>query len=560
MVPLDSIRRSMLWSAYGDALGFITELASSSMVRSRVGTSRVEKLSSWTRRIGGKFGINKILPSGCYSDDTQLRLATCRAIRGDGTFDVEVFAKIELPVWRAYALGGGTNTKTAAQFLAKSNFHWNNNFYSTKSCRYINGGGNGAAMRIQPHVWAAPESKLQSLLVRDIIRNAVTTHGHPRGIIGAVFHGLCLRYALLSRKLPSPVEWNKMLHEMQSIRDVFRDDDELENFWVSAWEREAGQSLHEALATTLSELNDHIIECQRVLVKLEDKASLLDPLDYYIEIVKQFDCFSKENRGSGTKTALLASFLPLAFKDGLLCSLHAGVNLLNTDTDTIASMAGALIGAVALYDPPEPVLDIAYLGQQAQRLEMLSHRQKVESFNYPDLLYWRPPEADIDYVGVCDGSWSVLGLGKAHQIGDSSDQQGNATSIWQWLQLDFGQQILVKHRPNPKVVPRKMLPIVSHKAETDMNANKEDTSKNIAVPRHEQVVISKTANVSKLTLDEATDFVIQSHFDPYVVGAKLMQLIESENAIEQAVAFVAIIAKAKKARLKRDASRQGNPK
>src|SRR5436853_317353 len=117
-------RRSMMWSAYADAIGFITELASAEMVRRRVGTSTVTHLSPWKRRVGGKFGIEVLLPRGCYSDDTQLRLATGRAIRGDGVFDVEIFAKVELPVWRAYALGAGTGTKTAAHGLTKTNTQW----------------------------------------------------------------------------------------------------------------------------------------------------------------------------------------------------------------------------------------------------------------------------------------------------------------------------------------------------------------------------------------------------------------------------------------------------
>lgn len=90
------IRRSALWAAYGDALGWISELTDATGLRRRtVGTPLCRPIG-WTRRIGGRSGITTVLPQGCYSDDSQLRLATSRAIRPDG-FDVEAFAKVELP-------------------------------------------------------------------------------------------------------------------------------------------------------------------------------------------------------------------------------------------------------------------------------------------------------------------------------------------------------------------------------------------------------------------------------------------------------------------------------
>ena len=89
----ERIRRSALWAAYGDALGFITEGVDINGVRRRAGTDWVEKTVAWKRRIGGKFGPTVVLPAGCISDDTQLRLATSRSIGPGGNFDVETFAK-----------------------------------------------------------------------------------------------------------------------------------------------------------------------------------------------------------------------------------------------------------------------------------------------------------------------------------------------------------------------------------------------------------------------------------------------------------------------------------
>lgn len=100
----------------------------------------------WKRWVGGRGGVEALLSAGCHSDDTQLRLAVGRAI-GPSGFDVEAFSKVELPVW-PYALGGGNSTKLAATNLGKTNAVWFSNYHEG----WLKSGGNGAAMRVQPHV------------------------------------------------------------------------------------------------------------------------------------------------------------------------------------------------------------------------------------------------------------------------------------------------------------------------------------------------------------------------------------------------------------------------
>ena len=129
----------------------------------------------WKRRIGGRAGVTVALPQGCYSDDSQLRLATGRAIRSDG-FDVEMFAKVELPVWLSYALGAGRSTSAAATNLARRKVQWFANTFKD----WTNSGGNGAAMRIQPHVWAARNLDDPMTFLPDVVRNSICTHSHPR--------------------------------------------------------------------------------------------------------------------------------------------------------------------------------------------------------------------------------------------------------------------------------------------------------------------------------------------------------------------------------------------
>src|SRR5438309_1907051 len=119
---------SMRWAAWADALGFISELTTEAGLRRRLRGRQLTEPVSWARRVGGRFGVDMTLPAGCYSDDTQLRLATARAIRANG-FDVEAFAKVELAAWPSYALGGGRATKAAAANITKASTPWFANFH-----------------------------------------------------------------------------------------------------------------------------------------------------------------------------------------------------------------------------------------------------------------------------------------------------------------------------------------------------------------------------------------------------------------------------------------------
>ena len=125
----DRVVGSALWSAWGDALGFATELADNvGLVRLRTGSEKVTNTVEWRRRIGGRSGPIVDMPPGCYSDDTQLRLATARSIGLEGSFDVAAFAKVELPAFLAYGLGVGRGTRLATKNLGKPSVSWNSNF------------------------------------------------------------------------------------------------------------------------------------------------------------------------------------------------------------------------------------------------------------------------------------------------------------------------------------------------------------------------------------------------------------------------------------------------
>jgi ADP-ribosylglycohydrolase len=501
----------------------------------RVGRDRVEQLQPWKRRVGGRFGVDLTLPAGTYSDDTQLRLATSRAIRASGRFDVESFSKIELPIFLAYELGGGRGTRTAASELTKRSVRWSNNFFSGAGGNYVQGGGNGAAMRIQPHVWASRSYSSEEFLP-DVVSNAICTHGHPRGFVGAAWHALSLARTLRERRLPSLDAAADDLRATALLPELVRGVPLIGDVWVPLWEQAANQQLEEAVGKVIAEGLDAL----RIVSAAINKGGT------YNQVVHALNATDAATRGSGMTTTVLSIALVLLHGDDPHGALVAAANVLGSDTDTVATLAGALFGAVAAQQPPAAVQDQAYIINEANRLARIGEGEVERDFAYPDLLKWTPPKTQLDAIGENDGAIAVAGLGKAVETGEPTPSKGRDKAIWQWLFLAHGQAVLVRRREKLRPMPAELLPGFASNgrqrgaAAPTLFDEQADTGR-----------AQRPQRQGRLDLDSATKRAIAADFDPAMIGQHLLAFAEEEQGIEFAVAYAAIIAKARRARRQR---------
>ncbi|HBO2745110.1 TPA: ADP-ribosylglycohydrolase family protein [Pseudomonas aeruginosa] len=544
-----SVVESALWAAAGDALGWISELAHGKAgLKNRIGATEVKQPVAWQRLIGGRNGPKVALPAGTYSDDTQLRLAVSRSIRGNGFFDVETFAKIELPVWPTYALGAGLGSKAAALNLSRRGVNWFSNFFDRGTQKYINGGGNGAAMRIQPHVWSSRGDENDMLL--NVVRDSVVTHGHPHGFCGAVFHALTLRETLQEGRVPGPESWLKFADRFLSIPDLIRKDNQLDTFWRTTWEAAAGGSLEEAVS------HMHKEACRDI--HLVADAIRSDGRSAYYNSLTAIGCLTDRFRGSGFKTALAANALSTLHQNSHIeDALIVAANVLDSDTDTIATMAGAILGAIAGRPPKWNIQDSDYISAEAHRLAEIALGKNQTSFAYPDIGKWNPPTNQGAAVGMHREGLALSGLGILELYGDEF-KAGEA--VWQWSTLPFGQTILAKRKSilNESVSDDQLPRLDAIRPEH----NRGETTSSRPIDPHQPAlnfesekhgdVLKRMTNEDFLDdLDAETDAVISSNFDNETLGKILNKRIESTLSIESAMALVAIIAKAKIARTKR---------
>lgn len=527
-------QRSATWSAYGDALGFITELADAERLLYRVGHSTVSDTVSWQRKIGGAVGINVRLPAGAYSDDTQLRLATGRAIRSDGTFDVAAFAKVELPAWANYALGAGAGSRAAAANLARTSATWYSNFFNNKRTSYANSGGNGAAMRIQPHVWAARNLQDTDAIILNVVRNAICTHGHLRGILGACYHALTLLHAMRHGK-PSVIgEAHIYIEYLRSIPELILSDGDMRLLWAGSWEKISCTSLRDATDLVLGEMMDDI----RALINLPRRA----PEGTYRDALRRLDLQEPLSRGSGTKTAILAAYLcELSDINDPQSAISIAANALGSDTDSIATMVGAILGCCTEVDCKSAIQDRDYIVSEALRFAAIAEGSTSSSFRYPDLRSWKPERTAIDAIGLVGGKLSLNGLGELEKI-EGIDSKYSSTEHFGWYRLLFGQTILAKVRSEPGRLSAQGQGSVSKNGEinkgsnvsppprlNDLFSNKPATTVSEVQQSEvwrEDAKVSDSSS-SELFLSQQLERIIASGFSPDVVGRALLQQAET---------------------------------
>lgn len=545
------VRSSAIWAAYGDALGFMTELADVGRLEHRTGQRQVERTVKWRRKVGSRGGGFAVLPAGTYSDDTQLRLSTSRAIRADGSFDVAAFAKVELPAWLSYSLGAGVGSREAAYNLARSSASWYANFFENSRSSYFRGGGNGAAMRVQPHVWAASNLSDRPSILRQVLRNAVCTHGHARGILGACFHALTLSEAMLTAMVPDPDALLRAIDQLSIIPEVVGEDKDLAMFWLGPWlERHQTDFGH-----AVKEVQD---ELRHDLAKLLE-VSRGDPEASYNLGLAAVDAFSAASRGSGTKTALLASYLAYLFRDtSPEAALVTASNVLGSDTDTIGTMAGAILGACSDAPCDNELQDRDYIVAEADRLAAIAEGNSDGSFVYPDLRSWKPSRVAADAIVRNDAGLFLNGIGRLDKASDQATSDGTDFEVG-WYRLEFGQTILARTRiePSRKVGSH---PTVSPRQERESAAALRTASRLPDLFGRGDVGPSRTMHTNDAPqpkpaslIHNQLEEVIVSGFDPELIGRYLLEQVRADapDFIERTVALTSVIATAYHVRLRR---------
>ncbi|MBW9068288.1 ADP-ribosylglycohydrolase family protein [Agrobacterium pusense] len=323
-------RGVVLGAAFGDAMGWPNEGRAQNTSTSPKASLRFVE---WVKRSGGRFQPHEEhIPAGTYSDDTQLIIAGGRA-RLHYSQWWRYFAQVELPLWTLYERGGGGASLRAARLWLKGSPPWNSSLADRS--RYFEAGGNGVAMRVAPHVLVGINDGFDSI-GKEIIANGVTTHGHPEALVGSLVYGYALWYALRNTRTLDYGEILRVLLKNQAAWSTWPD---IEAYWPD-WLTEAkNHGFEEKWSTAISD----------ILVRLEIGLEGLEvgALSFDHETMQKLGCFRKDIGGAGGVAASAAIYLASRHAAGPLEGVLTAAYAKGSDTDTIASMTGALSGAIS---------------------------------------------------------------------------------------------------------------------------------------------------------------------------------------------------------------------
>jgi ADP-ribosylglycohydrolase len=181
----DRYRGCLLWGAVGDALGRAVEGMSPPSIRARYGPDGPIDYVPWRGWSGG--------PTGTITDDTQLTMEVARSlVHAAGRLDPEDLAR-RLVGWLPVGRGKGRATTEAVRNLAHGLPWW-------QAATTVDSAGNGAAMRAAPIGLVHALRPSSHELGRDALLSSLPTHTHPVGVAGAVVMAAgaawCVREAL----------------------------------------------------------------------------------------------------------------------------------------------------------------------------------------------------------------------------------------------------------------------------------------------------------------------------------------------------------------------------
>ncbi|MEU8406891.1 ADP-ribosylglycohydrolase family protein [Micromonospora sp. NPDC048842] len=322
----------LLAVAVGDALGWPFERRARRFDDSEAAPTG--PFIRWERDAGNRFrSLPEVIEAGEYSDDTQMVISVARARVAAGRDWLSYLRAVELPFLLAYERGAGAAVKRACRAWAAGTPPWET---GASLDSYFKAGANGAAMRVVPHVLWHRHTRNFDDLAGDVAEDAISTHGHPRAIIGALLHAFA---HWISVAQPAPIPYGWLLSELISRKNEWsRIPSALaqNSEWTEAAEKSTG-----GYAALWRSTVDEAVQMLTTADAATDPTSLEAPAD----VMAELGVSRGRETGSGTISAVGAAYLATYNAAAPDTGLQTAARLKGADTDTLASMTASLLTA-----------------------------------------------------------------------------------------------------------------------------------------------------------------------------------------------------------------------
>jgi ADP-ribosylglycohydrolase/catechol 2,3-dioxygenase-like lactoylglutathione lyase family enzyme len=442
---------AFLGAAVGDALGWPNEMPARRVRSGNPGTDALATgFETWRRKSGGRFMPHEeLILAGEFSDDTQLLLCSARSLlHGSEWFGHLVFK--EFPAWKLYQRGGGRATKRAVDTWLEGRSPWSLHEDDPKLRAYFDAGGNGVAMRILPHAIVGARDDSFRSTAQAILLNGICTHGHPRALLGALAYGFVLWHAL---RVSGTLAYGQLIELALNDRaewSLFPEKAGVFSSWREQAQRVHRGSFDQLWSKTESEMSTLL---KRILAGIKDGAISIDS-----KILGDLGCFDRSMSGSGTICAAAAIYIASKYAPDPQNGIVEAANSKGADTDTLASMAGGLLGAIAgtewLQRYRSQLQDEEYITELAQRLERLKYDQDASTELTkpplkPNTLIDRfvahlPDRASEERLELPDGRKATV-----REIVPVDTRSQNLKGRYWKLRTDDGQSLYIKKLERP---------------------------------------------------------------------------------------------------------------
>ncbi|MEN6325621.1 MAG: ADP-ribosylglycohydrolase family protein [Syntrophomonas sp.] len=508
---IEKCKGAMLATAIGDALGWPYEPRSKNKIKnSKVNDYFVE----WTRRNNKPcYHDEKILP-GEYSDDTQMTLSVARSII-TGNWE-KFFAEKELPFWLNYERGGGGALLKAAKSCKEGSLLWQSSY--TKD--YFNAGGNGAVMRILPHVIASAQTSDIKGVLLDVIKDAIITHGHPRAILGTTCYAYALDYLLRKDAVLEYGELVTAVIEGKEIWGAYLSYDAFGN-----WLNVASQHSDYEYATEWENTRSRMLKQLEFIKDSLKKGLMLDDT----KVLTQLECFSTAN-GAGDVAILAAIYLASRYATNPTLGIKVPAFSFGIDTDTIASITGGLLGMLC--------------GMNWIPIEWKVVQDYDCLIRLTDLLLANnskhAEKADVTEAKTHESDWVNTAIGRMSKIGTATVPNGKyaIVTITKW-ESALGQTLYTKDMQKLDNQPKRTdsrLPLPQQPSLYDMDAQPRSESKppvqvQITLPVQEitphNVVPQKKQRQLVLDKNGVNALLDNSKFKKNITIGKVLKIVQT---------------------------------
>jgi ADP-ribosylglycohydrolase len=435
-------RGVFLGAAVGDALGWPQEQNSNIVGgnQSRY-VDAAPDFRDWRRYGGGHYQkYIDLVPAGSYSDDTQLILATGRALQSEDWF--AALTRRELPLFLLYSRGAGGATLRACRTWATGLGPWlgggtQKSHKATAS--YFRAGGNGVAMRIAPHVITHATRPTEELVAR-VVQDGIATHGHPRALVGAAAYAVALHVMV---NIEGTLEFGELPARVQADKSWQLPERLLANV-PSEWMDVAAAQTRDLVG----DWTDTVAEMLGMLSLVEDVARAGTRGDD-LGTLERLGAFDKKSNGSGTITAAAAIYLASRNAPRPMSGVLRAAFVKNADTDTLASMTGALLGALHgpdwLADLRDRVQDREYIERMADDMTARALGQARPVQEVKGVVHDRSLRRFKDALEVGHGEGSVLlpDMRQGRLVRDFELEPSGNTRAHRWVVEVEGQTLFI---------------------------------------------------------------------------------------------------------------------